>query len=178
MKTCSKCKTEKDESEFNKKRNRLQERCRTCQANYQKEWYLANKNNRRKQIYARRKSNGKDFWNKLNEIKRVPCADCKQQYKPWQMDFDHLHDKSFGISGGIKQGYGWEAVLAEVAKCEVVCANCHRDRTHQRRIALSSNGKTVVSETTNHEFDSLRGSTTSRNHAPVAPSCESGGTWR
>jgi hypothetical protein len=26
-----------------------------------------------------------------------------------------------------------KAILNEIAKCDAVCANCHRERTHQRR---------------------------------------------
>ncbi|MDQ2915063.1 MAG: hypothetical protein M3T56_17705, partial [Chloroflexota bacterium] len=28
---------------------------------------------------------------------------------------------------------GTEKILAEVAKCDIVCANCHRDRTYRGR---------------------------------------------
>jgi hypothetical protein len=49
------------------------------------------------------------------------------------MDFDHRPDeaKLFTISHG-KGQYGEEKILAEIAKCDVVCANCHRLRTFGR----------------------------------------------
>jgi hypothetical protein len=48
------------------------------------------------------------------------------------LDFDHLPGtlKVRDIKSG--QQLGWEALLAEVAKCEAVCANCHRIRTVDR----------------------------------------------
>lgn len=47
------------------------------------------------------------------------------------MDFDHRDpaEKSFNISTAIPSGKGYERVLVEAAKCDIVCANCHRERT-------------------------------------------------
>ena len=44
------------------------------------------------------------------------------------LEFDHVRDKSFNIGAGLPYR-NWASVLAEVEKCEVVCANCHRRRT-------------------------------------------------
>lgn len=61
--------------------------------------------------------------------KDKPCADCGVQYPHYVMDFDHLTDKSFNIGRDGAKGT-MERLLKEIAKCEVVCANCHRERTH------------------------------------------------
>jgi hypothetical protein len=47
------------------------------------------------------------------------------------LEFDHLGDKSFNIAKGLRDR-GWDALIAEIAKCDVVCANCHRRRTAVR----------------------------------------------
>lgn len=50
------------------------------------------------------------------------------------MDFDHLFAKEDNIATMVYTGVALEVVRAEIAKCELVCANCHRVRTHVRRI--------------------------------------------
>lgn len=62
-----------------------------------------------------------------------PCMDCKQHYKYYVMDFDHVNGKSFTISGYRNYTHNLDVIKEEIAKCEVVCANCHRIRTHTRK---------------------------------------------
>lgn len=62
--------------------------------------------------------------------KAVPCFDCGRQFPSYVMDLDHRNPflKKFTVSQGRNKT---EASLhAEIAKCDVVCANCHRERTH------------------------------------------------
>jgi len=61
-----------------------------------------------------------------------PCTDCKTKYPPHVMQFDHLpqYTKSFTI--GQSYHFSPARILKEIDKCEVVCANCHADRTWQR----------------------------------------------
>lgn len=58
--------------------------------------------------------------------------DCQESHPPYVMDFDHLDptQKEFDLSNGA--GYSLKRILAEIAKCEVVCSNCHRKRTYSR----------------------------------------------
>ena len=48
------------------------------------------------------------------------------------LDFDHIRDKKYNISRMIHDGFSWKSIKKEIEKCEVVCANCHRIRTHNR----------------------------------------------
>src|SRR5712691_7309094 len=67
----------------------------------------------------------------LRDLRRVPCADCGKTYPPYLMDFDH-HDpatKSFSLLADKALLKNRDVLLAEVAKCDVVCANCHATRT-------------------------------------------------
>ena len=65
----------------------------------------------------------------INAAKAVPCQDCHKMYPPYVLDFDHVRGKKrFNVSrGGCRSG---QVLLAEIAKCDIVCANCHRERTH------------------------------------------------
>lgn len=72
----------------------------------------------------------------IDEIKRTkPCADCKTCYPPVAMDFDHRpsEGKVFEISDKLGR-VSLETLMLEIEKCDIVCANCHRIRTHRRRI--------------------------------------------
>lgn len=65
----------------------------------------------------------------INKLKAVPCADCGVEYPPCVMQFDHVRgEKAFTI-GGYGITLGVERLIAEIAKCDVVCANCHALRT-------------------------------------------------
>jgi len=68
------------------------------------------------------------------------CADCGYRDHPAALDFDHLpgHTKEFRIAQ-LSNGATKAKIDAEIAKCDVVCANCHRIRTAERRpIALEA----------------------------------------
>lgn len=68
----------------------------------------------------------------LDSLKAYPCVDCQIQYPPYVMDFDHVNgEKKFNIAAKASGG-DMQAILDEVAKCDLVCANCHRERTHNR----------------------------------------------
>jgi hypothetical protein len=72
----------------------------------------------------------------LDRLRDVPCVDCRQRFAPCAMDFDHRDPdmKRYTVSRMIGRA-GTERILAEVAKCDIVCANCHRFRTFDRRMA-------------------------------------------
>lgn len=69
-------------------------------------------------------------------FKNKCCMDCKQRFEVFQMDFDHMPgtNKVAGISKMLNnQAYSTYEILFEIYKCELVCANCHRIRTHITR---------------------------------------------
>lgn len=88
----------------------------------------------------------------LRDHRRVPCADCGGTFKPHQMDFDHRDPstKEFRLTAGRAMLMSTARVRAEMAKCDVVCANCHRVRTREamrhRRKRPASNAPSRISK--------------------------------
>lgn len=71
----------------------------------------------------------------LNALKSGPCADCGGSFPPECMDFDHVRgEKIAGVSQLLTRSR--LKAVAEIAKCELVCSNCHRIRTKARRQLL------------------------------------------
>lgn len=62
-----------------------------------------------------------------------PCVDCGED-DPVVLEFDHVNEqKSFNIGRAVSGSHrSWAKILAEIEKCEVRCANCHRKRTSQQ----------------------------------------------
>ena len=131
---CGRCKETKAFEEFawrRKARGQRDNYCRPCRSAYKKEHYARNKQRyidsarrRSKRIIAERSGYLLSF------LREHPCVDCGED-DPLVLEFDHLRDKEFSIGDGIRDR-PWNKVLAEIEKCEVVCANCHRRRTNRR----------------------------------------------
>lgn len=125
-KRCSKCRIEKPLEDFARRGSSgRQAYCRKCNAKQRAEWLANNK--------ERHRLNGRRWRTKtceeLRALKNVPCADCGNRYPHYVMDFDHQEDKKFQLGDAIGR-YSVARIREEVAKCEVVCSNCHRIRTH------------------------------------------------
>jgi hypothetical protein len=64
---------------------------------------------------------------------RTPCMDCKIQYPYYVMDFDHVRGRKQKNVMELIPTLSKKKIDEEIAKCEIVCSNCHRVRTHIRR---------------------------------------------
>lgn len=130
---CNACDVDKPEEEFSwryegKKR---QTRCRLCMNEYNKKHYESNK----KYYVQKARESKKEMRNLIIDTKTdQPCADCKVTYPYYVLDFDHLpgSDKAFTIGESVKR-VGKRQMIDEIAKCDIVCANCHRIRTFNRQ---------------------------------------------
>lgn len=127
MKFCTKCKIEKDESEFNfknKSLGKLSSNCKDCQKIMKDNHY---KNNRER--YLKRNSERRiSYIQWFSEFKlTLKCEVCGENH-PATLDFHHEdpNEKEYGISVMIHNTHHKDRILEEISKCKVLCANCHR----------------------------------------------------
>jgi hypothetical protein len=135
---CSRCGTLKPTAEFawrNKSKGRYDSFCRPCRADYKKAHYAANKQRYIERAQERKRELALERTLYLIAFFRShPCVDCGET-DPVVLEFDHRRDKLFSIGMELSRRR-WQSILAEIEKCDVVCANCHRRRTALRRGSL------------------------------------------
>jgi hypothetical protein len=104
--------------------------CKQCKNEYNKVHYANNV-----QYYVdKAKAREEKLTAKMVEYKEShPCTDCQQFYPSCVMDFDHLSDKLFNIATDYRR-VSAKRLQEEMDKCELVCSNCHRIRTRDRRL--------------------------------------------
>lgn len=122
MKICGKCGAEKSLDDFNRGRGAQGRHvwCRSCQ----KEHYEQNKD--RHLMNVRDSKRRRREW--LRSLKRGrPCARCNHTGPPGAMHWHHRdpRQKLFSISAAHYNGFSRARVLAEIAKCDLLCADCH-----------------------------------------------------
>lgn len=73
------------------------------------------------------------FYEKIDHLKEPPCSDCGLTFSPVAMDFDHVRGEKVATIAQMRS-FAWASVLVELRKCDLVCACCHRIRTHSRLV--------------------------------------------
>lgn len=124
---CGSCGLDRPEDFFNfKTKGKRQGYCRECSRLYSRNYYRDNKERFSADILARKKRMVAENKASLNDIKSsLGCAACGER-EPCCLDFHHLESdsKEFSIASG--RHYCLDRLLREVAKCAVLCSNCHR----------------------------------------------------
>lgn len=96
----------------------------------QRAYYDRNKN-KVLQVARDRRSFVRKYIEEYKEGK--PCMDCGIAYPYWILQFDHRPGEvKLGNVTDLAIMRSLEIVKTEIAKCDLVCANCHADRTHDR----------------------------------------------
>lgn len=145
QKRCTTCGEIKDLSEFTQKdrlKGVLHNYCRECHAKWNREHYQRNKAT----YIANAHRNAARFWEaNLDRIVQYlldhPCVDCGET-DVIVLEFDHrdASAKLLAVSSMLRN-YGWAQIEAEIAKCDVRCANDYRRRTAEqldfRKLALA-----------------------------------------
>lgn len=133
MKTCIKCKDDLPTSEFGKnasKKDGLQNTCKKCRKDYQKDWYKENATLHKSRVYASRDVVRKWVYEYLLSHPCIKCGETRVAC----LDFDHRdpEQKSFNIGGLGASVNSLEKVKKEILKCDVLCSNCHRVKTAEQ----------------------------------------------
>ncbi len=119
--------------------------CRKCYAEYNRQWRKKNPTTvlkYNKDYYARHAQKlrgeakprsilrGKELTAYIHSLKEGrPCVDCGFMGNPWQKDWDHVRGKKVDDVSHLRSK---ASIDTEIAKCDLVCACCHRERTYQR----------------------------------------------
>lgn len=143
MKTkyCNRCDSELSVDNFSKNLSRydgLQPYCSECMKLYRKEHYQANKVD-----YTNRSRTQQKFLREfVARVKRRFCCSVCGEKRYWVLDFHHegVVEKDSEVTkltsfGSIKR------LKAEMRKCKILCANCHRDEHFNPNISSQRRGK-------------------------------------
>ncbi len=141
---CVACTQSKLIGEFPKLRTREPSYCRDCQCAYDRRYY-AERGRAARLARLRQRRAAERMW--MIELKDgIPCAECSEVFPTYVMQWDHLPGmaKVEDVSGMV--GFRRRAaILDEIAKCELVCSNCHAIRT-RRRARMRGRTDTSISE--------------------------------
>jgi hypothetical protein len=159
MKICPACQKTKVEEEFNWKYKAKGKRCATCRdcmRLYIRNHYNDNVDYYVKKALRRKKSYMMETYKRLlNYFQAHPCVDCGET-DPVVLEFDHINrkEKLMEVSKLVSLQRPWRIVFAEINKCQVRCANCHRRKTAKeqnwnlyllsRQISLSLNQPSFI----------------------------------
>ena len=131
MRICTVCKKEKEDVYFAKKRGKRSSECKECHSIWFQEHYKNNK----KYYVDKSKRRKKELSLFIESLKSKPCMDCGKKYPPYVMDFDHREgEKKRGCISklSLASSLSKKNLMEEINKCDLVCSNCHRIRTHER----------------------------------------------
>lgn len=109
---CGRCKVDKPLSEFysnSTRSSRTQIYCKQCFNSYT----TARFRRRKKQAV---------------EYMGARCADCGGVFPYYVYDFHHLDPSQKDMQFNSLRRRSWDTIRAELDKCVMVCANCHRIR--------------------------------------------------
>lgn len=128
-KWCSRCERTRPASAFyrnKRRRDGLQTYCSECKADVQGEWYRRRGHLQLERNRGYLARNRQHLW---DHLLAHPCVDCGES-DPVVLEFDHVRgEKVAALSNMARRQFSLAKLDAEIAKCEVRCANCHKRKT-------------------------------------------------
>ena len=131
VKRCGSCGVEKSLDDFHRRGAIRQSICRACRREYDAAYHRRTRTKRVEQ--KRRYHETLVIW--YRRLKDAPCSDCGRRFHHAAMSWDHREpaSKAFDVSSMVSRTHSRRQILDEIAKCDLVCANCHAVRTFRRR---------------------------------------------
>ena len=106
--------------------------------NYVQPHFIDSDKNKKEKPQKRTAAKKREVQEMLGKIKeKNGCLDCGTKYPFYVLDFDHVYGKKVSNITHMLDYYSIEDILKEIKKCEIVCANCHRKRTYERKNKLT-----------------------------------------
>jgi hypothetical protein len=137
QKNCDHCKQWKEEEEFNWRFKNLGIRaktCRECAHQFNKTYFEGPAKERHlKQVKERKdaaRQVARDFM--YDYLSTHPC-ETSGESDVRVLEFHHVGDKHMAVGAMVSNGFSIPRILAEISKCQVLCANCHRKVTMEER---------------------------------------------
>ena len=137
MPFCTGCQQERDIEDFrwkDKEKSKRHSHCKYCHKIYSRNYYERNTELHKSRVKVNSKRTIDDLRSKIVAyLLAHPCVDCGEG-DPVVLDFDHVRgEKRDEISQMVNKKCSWNTILAEIEKCEIRCANCHRRKTARER---------------------------------------------
>jgi hypothetical protein len=133
MKQCKIClNLYSNESFYKSKKNNdgLQYYCKTCSNKKRIEYF---KKNIKIELQTRKNYANKQKQKYIEYKKTLSCHNCNDN-RWYVLDFHHKNDnKEFDVGNMGAGRFAWKTVLKEIEKCEVLCANCHREKHYKMK---------------------------------------------
>ena len=132
-KLCGVCRLAQSVNNFTRRKKStdgLNMKCKSCMKVYIHRHYLSHKRG----YMSRAKAKKVRCIELLRQLKdNKPCADCAILHRHFALDYDHITGtKIMAVSILANRGQ-INKMLREIAKCQLVCATCHRYRTFNRK---------------------------------------------
>jgi hypothetical protein len=138
MKICTVCNLEKAEHDFfwrDKKAARRHSQCKQCytakrRSIWAEHYTLYGTAYRKRAVVRKRKIKNMLRGRMVEYLRDKACIRCGIN-DARVLEFDHIDPKtkSFGIARAITCTLSWGHILEEIAKCQILCANCHKIKT-------------------------------------------------
>lgn len=130
VRRCQRCKEEKPLDAYHRSKGRYLGRAYVCKACKTAEAKTPEFREKHRAKSAERYARAREIFYALKDR---PCLDCGGRFPHYVMEFDHPNrDIKTGTISQMAMAGITQRFLDEIAKCDLICSNCHRIRTRRQ----------------------------------------------